>query len=72
MNYREIKAAKIGDKVAFKPLDGDSGEYCEGTITGFSPSKHKCEVLWDDGECSQVTDASYDRIHLLKNNHDRS
>lgn len=65
MNYRDLKQAKIGDRVAFKPLDGDAGEYAEGTITDFSPSKNKCAVLWDDGETSQVTDASYDRIQLL-------
>lgn len=65
MNYRDLKRAKIGDRVAFKPLPDDAGEYAEGTITDFSPSKNKCAVLWDDGEQSQVTDASYDRIHLL-------
>jgi hypothetical protein len=65
MNYRELKKAKVGDRVAFKPLPGDAGEYAEGTITGFSPSKHKCTVEWSDGETSTVTDASYDRIELL-------
>jgi nucleoid-associated protein YgaU len=65
MNYRELKKANVGDRVAFKPLPGDAGEYAEGTITGFSPSKHKCTVEWSDGETSTVTDASYDRIHLL-------
>lgn len=65
MNYREIKRAKAGDRVAFKPLPGDAGEYAEGTIEGFSPSKNKCSVRWDDGEKSTVSDASYDRIHLI-------
>jgi hypothetical protein len=65
MNYRDLKRAKIGDRVAFKPLPGDAGDYAEGTIESFSPSKNKCAVIWDDGEKSQVTDASYDRIELL-------
>jgi hypothetical protein len=65
MNYRDLKRAKIGDRVAFKPLPGDAGEYAEGTIESFSPSKNKCAVLWDDGERSQINDASYDRIELL-------
>lgn len=65
MNYRELKRANIGDRVAFRPLPGEAGEYAEGTITAFSPSKNKCSVRWDDGEESTVTDASYDRIHLL-------
>jgi hypothetical protein len=66
MNYRELKKANVGDRVAFKPLPGDAGEYAEGTITGFSPSKHKATVQWDDGEVSQINDASYDRLHLIE------
>lgn len=66
MNYKDLKRAKIGDRVAFKPLPDDAGSYAEGTITDFSPSKNKCTVLWDDGERGIVTDASYDRIHLMQ------
>jgi hypothetical protein len=65
MNYRDLKRAKIGDRVAFRPLPGDAGEYAEGTITSFSPSKNKATIQWEDGEVSQINDASYDRIELL-------
>jgi hypothetical protein len=66
MNYRDLKKATIGDRVCFKPLPNDAEHYAEGTITHFSPSKNKCSVTWDDGTTGVVTDASYDRIHLLK------
>lgn len=65
MNYRDMKRAKIGDRVAFKPLAHDDGEYAEGTIVEFSPSHRKCTVVFDDGLRSEITEASYDRIHLL-------
>lgn len=64
MKTSHMKKAAIGDRVAFKPLPGDAGDYAEGTIESFSPSKNKCQVIWDDGERSTVTDASYDRISL--------
>lgn len=66
MNHKDLKRAKIGDRVSFRPLPGDAGEYAEGTIQSFTPSKNRCYVVWDDAEEGVVTDASYDRIHLLK------
>lgn len=65
MHYKDLKRATIGDRVGFRPRPGDAGDPADGTIEDFSPSKHKCTVLWDDGERSVVTDASYDRIQLL-------
>jgi hypothetical protein len=67
MKYRELKKAKVGDRVAFRPLPGDAGEPAEGTILDFSPSKNKATIRWDDGEISIINDAGYDRIHLIEN-----
>ena len=66
MKYHELKRAKVGDKVEFRPLEHDAGEPATGTITGFSPSKHKATVEWEDGEISQINTAEYDRIHLIE------
>jgi hypothetical protein len=66
MNYRDLKRASIGDRVAFRPLEHDAGEYAEGTITGFSPSKHKATVEWEDGAVSKINEDTYDRIHLIE------
>jgi hypothetical protein len=62
MTEAEIKRAKIGDRVMFKPLSADAGEYSEGNITHKLGSR--IEITWDDGEISTVSPHDYTRIFL--------
>jgi hypothetical protein len=52
MNEKQIKAAKVGDRVKFVPLEHDAGEYSEGTIT--IKLNQTIEVTWDDGEVNSM------------------
>jgi hypothetical protein len=62
MTDAEIRKAKIGDRVMFKPLSADAGDYCEGTIT--HKLGKRVEITWDDGEVGTVTPHDYTRIFL--------
>jgi hypothetical protein len=62
MTDAEIRKAKIGDRVMFKPLSADAGEYCEGTIT--HKLGKRVEVAWDDGTVGIVIPHDYTRIFL--------
>lgn len=62
MTKTEIKRAKIGDRVTFKPLDKDAGDPCDGTIT----HKHgeRVEITWDDGATCIMIPHDYTRVFL--------